>query len=147
MEEKKKKNKKEKKKEKKQKKKKEQEKEKEKILSSLNDNNLDHSSAILETNSEINTPHNPDITQTNLISHDDIIINDTFFLLGNNNTGIYNKIIENLIQNYGGNLGQKIYIKGDNGFIFQLTTEENEIEILKELNFNQLDLSIIDLSQ
>ena len=36
-----------------------------------------------------------DITQTDLISNDFIIINDTFFILGYNNTQIYNKIIEN----------------------------------------------------
>ena len=88
-------------------------------------------------------------TETNNLNTSvDIIINDTFFLQGYNNSQIYDKIIQNLLQVFAGDKDQKIFIKGKDNFMFELTTQESELEIL---NMNGMsirrDLSVIDLGE
>ena len=39
-----------------------------------------------------------------------------------------------MIQDFLGGNGQKIFIRGADGFIFEITTIENEEEILKDKN-------------
>ena len=69
------------------------------------------------------------IKQTNNISSEYIIENDIYKFPGYNNTKIYNFIGDYMIQDFLGGNGQKIFIRGADGFIFEITTIENEEEI------------------
>ena len=101
------------------------------------------STSEIKSNTHIN-----DITQINTAFSDYIVINDTIiFYIAYNNTQIYNKIIENMMQSFYGLNGNKLYIKGVDNFIFEITTEENEIELLKRIDINERKLSIIDLDE
>ena len=88
-------------------------------------------------------------TETNNLNTSvDIIINDTFFLQGYNNSQIYDKIIQNLLQVFAGDKDKKILIKGKDNFMFELTTQENELEILSMKGVSiRRDLSVIDLGE
>ena len=65
-------------------------------------------------------------------------------ILDINNTEIYNKIKNEVIYAYS-SYGKSFLLLGGNNYIFQLTTEENELEILNEKEKNDYNLSIIDL--
>ncbi len=88
-------------------------------------------------------------TETNNLNTSvDIIINNTFFLQGYNNSQIYDKKIQNLLQVFAGDKDQKIFIKGKDNFMFELTTQENELEILSMKGVSiRRDLSVIDLGE
>ena len=90
----------------------------------------------------INNMHELDIS-----IHDYNIINDIFLFQGYNNTQIYNIITDFFLQDFLGVNGQKIYIKGENGFIFEITTSLDEIEILTQKGKNNYNTSVIDLGQ
>ena len=80
-----------------------------------------------------------------------IVINDNDYSLlfqGYNNSYIYTSIIQNLLQSFSVNKKQKIYIKTDNGFTFEITTEEAEKDLLnnKSIIYNYSS-SIIDLGE
>ena len=88
------------------------------------------------------------VSQTNIISSEYIIIDDVVYLFNrHNNTQIYYYLINSLLQDFNGINGQNIYIKGMNDFIFEITTEDNEKEIIKNKNRNQLNSSVIDLGE
>ena len=67
---------------------------------------------------------------------------------GYNNPQIYDKIIQNLLQVFSGDKDQKIFIKGKDNFMFELTTQESELEILSMNDMSiRRDLSVIDLGE
>ncbi|MBO6243145.1 MAG: BspA family leucine-rich repeat surface protein, partial [Clostridia bacterium] len=123
--------------------------------SGINENPIILSTPISESKSTSNIPHiinsiNVDKTQeesTILISSDYMVLNDFYLFPGYNNTQIYNRIIENMIQSYLGNTNQKIYFKGENNFVFIITTEKNEMELLSERSINIHNTSMIDLGE
>lgn len=101
------------------------------MISSINDDNIQ-------------------VGSTNLISSDYIFLNGFYLFPGYNNTQIYNRIIEFMLQSYLGNTNQKIYIRGENNFMFEITTEENEIELLSERSIRSINIhntSMIDLGE
>ena len=55
--------------------------------------------------------------------------------------------IDSMIQSFILGLNQKMYIIGANDFIFEITTIENEIDILNEKSENTYNSSIIDLGE
>ena len=63
-----------------------------------------------------------------------------------NNTEIYNKIKNEVIYAFS-SYGKNFLLLGGNNYIFQLTTEENELKILNEKDKNDYNLSIIDLGE
>ena len=88
------------------------------------------------------------IVQTTIISSEYTIVNNVVYLFNRyNNTLIYNYLVEFMLQDFHGISGQKMYIKGENGFMFEITTEENEKVILKNKIRNQLNSSVIDLGE
>ena len=74
-----------------------------------------------------------------------LVINKCSF--GNdNNTEIYNKIKNEIIQTYPTN-GESVVIKGKDNYIFQITTDDNEINTLNGNYENEYNLSVIDLDE
>ena len=84
---------------------------------------------------------------TENITSDDIFIIEKYFLMGYNNSQIYSKVTEYLNQDFSENNRQNIIYKGENGFIFEITTEDNEKKILSQKHLNTYNLSIIDLGE
>ena len=123
--------------------------------SEINKNPIIPSTSISESKSTNSLPQiihsidtdNKRVESSNMISSDYIIINDFYLFPGYNNTQIYNRIIEFMLQSYLGNTNQKIYIKGENIFMFEITTEENEAELLSGRNINTHNTSMIDLGE
>ena len=52
-----------------------------------------------------------------------------------------------MLHDFSKNENHQIYIKGDNDFIFEITTIENEIDILDKKNHNTPNTSIIDFRE
>ena len=89
--------------------------------------------------------------ETNLISisselttKNELLESDKIF---KDNIEIYNHIINSMLQNYIGNINQPIFIKGNNNFVFSITTDVKENESLKRKTTNNQTLSIIDLGE
>ena len=74
------------------------------------------------------------------------LLNNKCSFENNNNTEIYNKIKKEIIQTFPKN-GESIVIKGEDNYIFQVTTDDNEINALNENYDNDYNLSIIDLGE
>ena len=64
-----------------------------------------------------------------------------------NNTHLYNLIIENILSQYSPNEGKSMVFEGDENTTFQITSLKNELELLKNRSNNVEGLSIIDLGQ
>ena len=65
-----------------------------------------------------------------------------------NNTEIYNIIINNILSTFTGENGKNIILEGHEETIFQITNTKNELELLKSNNIsNDYNLSIIDLAE
>ena len=100
-----------------------------------------------DTTNEIQGPTENVKSEVNQISSEYTIENDIYKFPGYNNTKIYNYINDFLLQDFSGLNGHKIYIRGEDGFIFEITTTENEEEILKDKNKNIHNSSVIDLGE
>ena len=90
----------------------------------------------------------PSILPNSLIekcSYNDLVNNKCSFE-NNNNTEIYHKIKNEIIQTYPTN-GESIVIKGEDNYIFQVTTDDNEINTLNGNYENEYNLSVIDLDE
>jgi len=74
------------------------------------------------------------------------LVNDECSFLNLTNTEIYNKIKEEIIQNYPDD-GISIVIEGEDNYIFQLTNGGNELNSLNGDYDNEYNLSIIDLGE
>ena len=69
-------------------------------------------------------------------------MNDECSFENNTNSEIYNKIKNELLQTYPSD-GGSVVIEGENNYVFQITTGENELNSINEGNNN--NLSMIDL--
>ena len=116
------------------------------ILSSNQKEKYESKSSINPINSySINSN---DIINNVIIASEYTIIDDVIHLFHiNNNTQVYNFINDYMMQDFNGVNGQKIYIKGVNDFIFEITTELNEKELLNTNIRSRLNSSIIDLGE
>ena len=65
----------------------------------------------------------------------------------NNNTEIYYKIINEIIQTYPALDGESLVIEGKENYVFQLTTMDNEFDSLAGNYINEYNLSMIDLEE
>ena len=74
------------------------------------------------------------------------LVNNECSFLNLTNREIYNKIKEEIIQNYPKN-GISIVIEGKDNYIFQLTNGGNEIDSLNGDDDNEYNLSMIDLGK
>ena len=61
-----------------------------------------------------------------------------------NNSYLYNDLIKYILKTYRSN-GESIIIEGEDNYVFQITTSENELNALNWNNGNKTNLSIIDL--
>ena len=57
-----------------------------------------------------------------------------------------NLIIKDILKTYQSD-GESIVIEGADNYVFQITTSENELDILNGENDNKYNLSIIDLGE
>ena len=64
-----------------------------------------------------------------------------------NNTHLYNIIIDNILSQYSPNEGKSMVFEGEENTTFQITSLKNELELLKNRSNNVEGLSIIDLGQ
>ena len=62
-----------------------------------------------------------------------------------NNKEIYDFIVKNILETYPSKNGADQLVKGKDNIVFQITTTENQINLLKSLSFNKMNISIIDL--
>ena len=74
------------------------------------------------------------------------LLNNECSFENNNNTEIYNKIKNEIIKTYPLN-GESVVIKAEDNYIFQVTTEENEINTFNGKYENAYNLSMIDLDE
>lgn len=74
------------------------------------------------------------------------LLNNNCTFDNDNNTLIYNKIKNGNIQTYPEN-GQSVLIEGKNNYIFQITTDDNEVSTLNGNLENKIYMSIIDLGE
>jgi hypothetical protein len=102
---------------------------------------------IEDTTNKIEEETEKIIGETIPVSHEYIIENDIYKFPGYNNTKIYNFISIFMMQDFSGGNGQKIFIRGADGFIFEITTTVNEEEILKNKIRNIHNSSVIDLGE
>ena len=58
---------------------------------------------------------------------------------------ILNELIPDLIDTYPNSNGSNLIIKGEDNITFQLTTEQNEKEIIENIQINIQRLSVLDL--
>ena len=79
-------------------------------------------------------------------SNDDLLINQCFIKDINNNSDIYNFIIENILPSYSSN-SDKSQIFVINDTIYHITSVKNELELLKGNITDNYSLSIIDLGE
>ena len=63
-----------------------------------------------------------------------------------NNSYIFDNIIKNIIETYPSD-GESIVIEGEDNYVFQITTNENELNSLNGKGDNPYNLSIIDLGE
>ena len=128
------------------------------ILSTNNDdddkNHISSTSPSEKIESHVNTQTfnlksftNNEIAQMNTFAPEYIILDDIIIFQGYNNTQIYNSITYYMLHDFSKNENHQIYIKGDNDFIFEITTIENEIDILDKKNHNTPNTSIIDFRE
>ena len=92
----------------------------------------------------------------NQLEYNNICYNDNsnfsrFFQNNNiqikNNTNI-NYILNNIIlSNYLPENGNSILIQGNDDIVYQVTNSKNELELLKNMSNNALNMSIIDLGK
>ena len=88
------------------------------------------------------------IIQTNLITSEFTIIDDILYLFNRyNNTQIYNHIVEFMLQDFNGINNQRMFLKGLNDFMFEITTESNQKELIMENIRTQFNSSLIDLGE
>ena len=85
--------------------------------------------------------HGPQETCT----YDNLLNNECSFL-NLSNKEIYNKIKEEIIQNYPSD-GVSIVIEGEDSYVFQITTSGNELDSLNGNDNNEYNLSMIDLGK
>jgi len=78
-------------------------------------------------------------------SYEDLLSNQCSFL-NLNNTEIYNKIKQEILQNYPSD-GVSIVIEGEDNYVFQITNGGNEQDSLNGESDNEYNLSIIDLGK
>ena len=118
-----------------------------------NDNYL-NTNSIQAFNNEIDTLYAINYTDTNDFERSNSIhynteINDLMKPIQNfdNNTHLYNLIIENILSQYSPNKSKSMAFEGEENTIFQITSLKNELELLKNRSNNIDELSIIDLGQ
>ena len=77
------------------------------------------------------------------------IINKLNLLINNNtnNSNIYELIKENIISIYTPDIGKNLIVKGADNTMFQVTDTKTEIEYLKNISNNVLNVTIIDLGE
>ena len=90
-----------------------------------------HSTTIKESNHNDNNSDSlkveeNDIQESTLLST--IKINDVNLTAEEINQKIYEEITENILQNYDGSNGEEVIIKGEDDFIYRLTTTDNMFE-------------------
>ena len=95
----------------------------------------------------INSFYNITSSQINYKYQDYIIIDGIYFVSGNNNSQIYNSIIEYLLKDFSRIGEKKISIKAKNEYIFELTTQINELELLNEGIPIKRNTSLLDLGE
>ena len=83
--------------------------------------------------------------QEEICTYDKLVNNECYFL-NLTNTEIYNKIKEEILQNYPSD-GVSIVIEGEENYVFQLTTGGNELNSLNGFDENEYNLSMIDLGK
>jgi len=109
------------------------------------DNDESKSSSLATITDSINSNN---IVQTNIISSEYTIIDNILYLFNKyNNTIIYDYIVEFMLQDFNGINNQKMFIKGLNDFLFEITTEANQKELAINKMRNQLNSSLIDLGE
>ena len=64
-----------------------------------------------------------------------------------NNIDIHNLIVDNIISIYTQEIGKNLVMKGVDNIIFQITDTKSELELLKNMSGNNINLSIIDLGE
>ena len=65
----------------------------------------------------------------------------------NNNTQLYNYLIENVLSIYNSNEGENKIFKGEENSVFQITTQKNELDLIKNRSNNIDNISIIDFRE
>jgi len=78
-------------------------------------------------------------------SYEDLLSNGCSFL-NLTNTEIYNKIKEEILQNYPSD-GVSVVIEGEDNYVFQITNGGNELDSLNGESGNEYNLSMIDLGK
>ena len=74
------------------------------------------------------------------------LLNNNCTFENDDNTIIYNKIKNGIVQTYPEN-GQSVLIEGKDNYIFQITTDDNEENTLNGYLENKNNMSIIDLGE
>ena len=95
----------------------------------------------------IDLSYNSDYNKDSYILYSNDTSKNIILIIVDNNTNISNLIFDNILSNYQAGEGKDIVIKGTENNVYQVTSQKNELELLKNRSNNIHNLSIVDLGE